>query len=200
MKLNNTISITPPPFTNNLGKVVYPDTLVLDNLDLVFTDNPINKTVSVNLLGIQTPINLWSGSEYDAVGDWTQAQAEAKLTERLGDDPAAFLRSLFPKTLEEYPNNPGTVLVKVLKNQGVVISDNCSCTKNILEMNQKGNDWCVENIEKIVAWLKVEANNLKIVFIDSVAKLLIMRAIKKSRRLLNNQPVPTNDSDLDIME
>ena len=57
-----------------------------------------------------------------------------------------------------------------------------------------------ENIEKIVAWLKVEANNLKIIFIDSVAKLLIMRAIKKSRRLLNNQSVPTNDSDLDIME
>jgi hypothetical protein len=197
MKLNSSISISPPPIINNIGQVIYPNILVLDSLDLVFTDNAKNKTISVSIVGIPTPITLWSGSEYDAVGDWTQSQAEAKLTEMLGDDPAKMLRSSFPKTLEENPNHPGTVLVKVMKNQGVIISDNCSCTRHILEMNQKGNDWCVENIEKIVAWLKVEASNLKIVFIDSVAKLLVMRAIKKSRRLLDNQSVPLNDEELD---
>ena len=197
MKLNNTITITPPPFINNIGVTVFPSPLLLNSLDFILTDNSRNKIVSVDIIGIPSSITLWSGQDYDNAGDYTQAQAESRLLYLLGNDPAVFLRSLFPKTLEEYPNNPGTVLVKALKNQGVVISDNCSCKKNILEMNEKGNDWCVENIEKIVAWLKVEANNTKILFIDSVAKLLIMRAIKKSKLLLANQAVPQNDEELD---
>lgn len=35
-------------------------------------------------------ILLWSGDEYDAVGDYTQAQAEARVLEVLGDLGAAF--------------------------------------------------------------------------------------------------------------
>lgn len=35
-------------------------------------------------------ILLWSGDEYDAAGDYTQAQAEARVLEVLGDLGAAF--------------------------------------------------------------------------------------------------------------
>jgi hypothetical protein len=35
-------------------------------------------------------ILLWSGDEYDAVGDYTQAQAEARAVEVLGDLGQAF--------------------------------------------------------------------------------------------------------------
>jgi hypothetical protein len=199
MRLNNTITITPPPFTNNLGQVTYPSPLILDALDLVFTDNVKSKTVYASIIGIPSPIVLWSENDYDNAGDWTQLQAESKLMELLGDNPAVALRALFPKTLEENPNHPGTVLAKMIKSLGFTISDNCQCKKHALEMNEKGNDWCVENIDTIVTWLKEETRRRNIVFIDMVARLMVMRAIKKSRKLLANQPVPENDEELDNM-
>jgi hypothetical protein len=199
MQLNNTITITPPPFTNNLGQVTYPDPLVLHKLDLVLTDNIKTKTVYASIIGIPSPIILWSGEDYDHIDDWTQVQAENKLLEILGNNPSETLRALFPKTLEENPNHPGTVLAKMIKSLGFTISDNCQCKKHALEMNEKGNDWCVENIDTIVSWLKEETRRRNIVFIDMVAKLMVMRAIKKSRKLLANEPVPANDEELDTM-
>jgi len=197
MKLNNTITITPPPFINNIGVTVFPSPLLLNSLDFILTDNSRNKIVSVDIMGIPSSITLWSGQDYDNAGDYTQAQAESRLLNLLGNDPAATLRALFPKTLEENPNGPGTVLVKSIKSLGFAISDSCACKTQLLEMNDKGTDWCVENITKIVSWLKVQAQNINIVFIDSVAKVIIMRAIKKSKLLLSNQTVPQNDEELD---
>jgi predicted Fe-S protein YdhL (DUF1289 family) len=199
MQLNNTITITPPPFTNNLGQITYPDPLVFNNLDLIFTDNAKAKAVYVTVIGVPAAIPLWSESEYENIGDWTQAQAENKLMELLGNDPAAKLRSLFPKTLEETPNHPGTVLAKMIKNLGFTISDNCACKRHALEMNANGNDWCVANIDEIVNWLKEETKHRNIVFIDIVARMMVNRAIKKSRKLLANEPVPANDEELDNM-
>ena len=34
---------------------------------------------------------LWEGEDYKAVGDWTQAQAEARVMQILGTDPASVL-------------------------------------------------------------------------------------------------------------
>jgi len=197
MQLNNTITITPPPFTNNIGQVINPPPLVLDSLDLVFNDNVKTKTVYAIVIGVPNSILLWSGDQYDNIGDWTQVQAENRLMDVLGNDPASALRALFPKTLEEDPNGAGTVLAKMIKNLGFTISDNCACKRHALEMNAKGNDWCVENLDTIVSWLKEETKNRNIVFIDMVARLMVMRAIKKSRKLLANEPVPVNDEELD---
>ena len=199
MQLNNTITITPPPFTNNIGQIINPTPLVLDSLDLVFNDNVKTKTVYAIVIGVPNSILLWSGDQYDNIGDWTQVQAENRLMDLLGDDPAAKLRSLFPKTLEENPNGAGTVLAKMIKNLGFTISDNCACKRHALEMNENGNDWCVDNLDTIVSWLKEETKNRNIVFIDMVARLMVMRAIKKSRKLLANEPVPVNDEELDNM-
>jgi len=199
MQLNNTITITPPPFTNNIGQIINPTPLVLDSLDLVFNDNVKTKTVYAIVIGVPNSILLWSGDQYDNIGDWTQVQAENRLMDLLGNDPASALRALFPKTLEEDPNGAGTVLAKMIKNLGFTISDNCACKRHALEMNAKGNDWCVENLDTIVSWLKEETKNRNIVFIDMVARLMVMRAIKKSRKLLANESVPANDEELDNM-
>lgn len=197
MKLNNTITISPPPFTDNSGRINYPNPINFDNLDLVFTDNMKVKTVYATIIGIPNPLILWSGDEYDRVGDWTQAQAENKITELLGNNPESTLRSLFPKTLEETPNHPGTVLSKMIKSLGFTMSDNCSCKRHALEMNDKGNDWCAENIDTIVGWLREETNRRNLPFIDALGKIMVNRAIKKSRKLLANEPVPENDEELD---
>lgn len=197
MKLNTTITIQPPPYSDNSGTVISPTPVVLDELKLIFTDNNTNKIVNVQIVGIPIPINLWSGSEYDAIGDWTQEQAESKLRQILGDNPAIYLRSLFPKTLEENPNHPGTVLSKMIKSVGIGMTDSCSCKRHALEMNEKGNDWCEQNMDTIVGWLREEAKRRNLPFIDAIGKIMVSRAVKKSRKLLANEPVPENDEELD---
>ncbi len=197
MKLNQTITINPPPYTDHTGKITQPNQIILNDLGLIFTDNIKAKTVHVNITGIPMPLILWSANEYDSIGDWTQAQAEAKTLELLGDNPAVKLRSLFPKTLEENPNSPGTVLSKMIKSLGFTMSDSCSCKRHALEMNDKGNDWCSENIDTIIGWLREEMTRRNLPFIETIARLMVNRAIKKSRKLLANEPIPENDEELD---
>ena len=77
------------------------------------------------------------------------------------------------------------------------MTDSCSCKRHALEMNDRGNDWCDQNIDTIVGWLRDEAKRRNLPFLDAIGKLMVSRSIKKSRRLLANQPVPENDDDLD---
>lgn len=199
MKLNQTVTINPPPYSDNNGNIITPQPLVLDELKLVIMDDLSNKSINVRIHGIPTLILVVSKDEYDTFGEWSRQQIIDKLSEKLGDNPAQFLRSLFPKTLEEYPNHPGTVLSKMIKSIGIKMTDSCSCRRHALEMNDKGNDWCEQNIDTIVGWLRQEAKNRGLPFIDAVGWLAVSRAIKKSRKLLANEPVPENDEDLDTL-
>lgn len=197
MKLPYTVTILPPPHSDPSGKVTHPEPIVLDTLNITYMDNPTNKIVSARIDRIPQLLTLYTNTDYDAVGDWTQAQVEAKVLELLGSDIAASLRALFPKTMEEDPNGPGTVLSKMIKSLGIVMSDSCSCRRHAIEMNTKGNDWCEQNMDTVVGWLRDEAKRRGLPFVDMVGKLMVGRAIKKSRKLLANQPVPENDEDLD---
>lgn len=197
MKLSKIIKIQPPPHSDSSGKIVNPPELVLNELNLTFTDNPKNKLISAHIQGLPVQLSIWSGSDYDLIGDWTKSQAEKKIESLLGDDPAKYIRSLYPKTLEEHPNHPGTILSKMIKSVGIQMTDTCSCKRHALEMNEKGNDWCESNIDTIVGWLRDEAKRRSLPFMDALGKLLVSRAIKKSRKLLANEPVPENDEELD---
>jgi hypothetical protein len=199
MKLKNSITIQPPPYSDNAGKVVNPNPVILENLEFIFIDNPKSKSVSAQIIGLQINIPIWNGSDYDLIGDWTKSQAENKITQLFGDDPAKYLRSLYPKTLEENPNHCGTILSKMIKSVGIQMTDSCSCKRHALEMNEKGNDWCEENIDTIIGWLRDEAKRRGLPFMDAIGKMLVYRAIKKSRKLLANEPVPENDEELDTM-
>lgn len=78
------------------------------SLHLVLTDNGLLKNVTCQIILNSTinersrpwpmirfkPVLLWSKEEYDAAGDWTQAQAESRLLELLGDDIKAGLIKL----------------------------------------------------------------------------------------------------------
>lgn len=199
MKLLNTITIQPPAYSDNTGNIISPQAVSLDELNFIFVDNPKAKTIYAQILPLSINIIVWSGSDYDLIGDWTKNQAEQKIKTLLGDDPATYIRSLYPKTLEEQPNHPGTVLSKMIKSVGIQMTDSCSCKRHALEMNEKGNDWCSENIDTIVGWLREEAKKRGLPFIDTLGKLLVGRAIKKSRKLLANEPIPENDEDLDTV-
>jgi len=184
MKLNQQITIQPPPYSDNAGKIINPPQITLDELNFIFNDNPKSKTVAVQIHGLPIQMLVWHGAEYDLIGDWTKSQAEKKIESLLGYDPAKYIRSLYPKTLEVCPNHPGTVLSKMIKSVGIQMTDSCSCKRHALEMNEKGNDWCEQNIDTIVGWLREEANRRGLPFMDALGKMLVNRAIKKSRKLI----------------
>ena len=97
-----------------------------------------------------------------------------------------------PQTLEDFPNGPGTVLSKMLAKIGIKSTPNCSCRRRAMEMNTRGPDWCAENVDTIVGWLREESEKRKLPFVDFAGRLLIQRAIKVSRKALkaaaeNNQ-------------
>jgi|688.fasta_scaffold76134_4 hypothetical protein len=191
------IVITPPPYSDQSGKVTQPADIVLSELKVTYMDTPHNKVIQARIEGVPNIITLISGETYEQIGDWTQQQIEDGLKLLLGSEPAKYLRALFPKTMEEDPNGPGTVLSKMIKSLGIVMSDSCSCRRHAIEMNTQGNDWCEQNIDTVVGWLREEANRRGLPFVDMIGKLMVGRAIKKSRKLLANQPVPENDEDLD---
>lgn len=197
IKFENVITIQPPPHSDPRGNVINPPPITIKDINPIIIDNPNNNTINAQIIGIPSLIPLWVGEECINKGDWTRSEAEAKLLDILGDNPAQVLRSFFPKTLEEFPNHPGTVLSKMIKSLGITVTDSCSCRRHALEMNEKGNDWCEQNIDTIIGWLREEAKKRGLPFIDTVGKLMVNRAIKKSRKLLSNQPVPENDEDLD---
>lgn len=194
---NPELVITPPPHSDQSGKITQPANIVIGQAKLTYIDTPHTKNLSVRIEGIPSLVTLYQGEDYNKIGNWTEQQAEARLLEVLGPEPAQYLRKLFPVTMEEHPNGPGTVLSKMIKSLGIVMSDSCSCRRHAIEMNSKGNDWCEQNVDTIVGWLREEAKRRNLPFIDMVGKLMVNRAIKKSRKLLANEPVPENDEDLD---
>lgn len=199
IKLSNIIKITPPAYSDSGGKVIQPKTIELDTLNVTYSDNPSNKVYYATIQQIPSPIYLLVADEYDKYSSNINTElGKQRLLMALGDDPGVVLRKLFPKTLEENPNGAGTLLSKMIKSIGLKIESGCSCKQHAIEMNEKGNDWCEQNIDIIVDWLKKESQKRKIPFIDAIARLMVKRAIKKSKKLLANEPLPDNDEELDV--
>jgi len=84
------------------------------------------------------------------------------------------------------PSRPvGDELKKILRKTGITSVEACNCGKRAKYMNvmeQKYPGWCEKNIDKIVSWLKEEAERRKMPFIPSIARALIKRAIKNVER------------------
>lgn len=184
MKLDNEVTIYPPATSDNNGNIINPPPLIMSFLDVTYHDNPINRQLFVTIRNLPNSITLATGDEYTRLGDYTQQQAETKLRESLGTDPARVLRNLFPKTLEECPNGPGTILSGMISSLGIKSTANCSCRRHAIEMNENGPDWCEANIDTILSWLKTESENRRLPFVEAIARMMVKRAISKSRRLL----------------
>ena len=188
--LNSPITLNPPPYTDNsTNKVVTPEPIVLNELKISYTDTPHEKSVVARIDNTPAHIYLFTGDQYDIMGDWTQAQAEAALKARLGDDIQASLQAMYPRTLEQDPDGPGSILTGMIKTLGISSSSTCSCRRHALEMNDQGPDWCEQNMETILSWLRDEAKKRGLPFIDMVGKAMVQRAINKSRKLKANLPV-----------
>jgi hypothetical protein len=84
------ITFNPP-----LNVVVTDKTLTISELPLVTIDVQRTKTVKVQSAPFYKTVTLWEGAAYDAAGDYTQSQVEARFLEILGSDPASELSKLY---------------------------------------------------------------------------------------------------------
>lgn len=187
MILNEPITVTPPPFTDPSGNLINPPPLELSILDVTYHDNPVNRVVTATIRNIPGSIVLLQEDDYTNAGDFSRKFLEQKLRQELGDNVAQKLRSMFPPTLEENPDGPGTILTGMISSIGIKSTANCSCRRHALEMNAKGNDWCESNIDTILGWLKEESAKRSLPFVEVVARMMVQRAIKTSRRLLSKR-------------
>jgi len=95
MNLTNPITITPPSITKKDGTVKNFDPIVLNDLDVTILDNSKRKAVIAQIHPCRQPLILWQNESYTNIGDYTQAQAEARILELLGDNPSVVLQNLF---------------------------------------------------------------------------------------------------------
>lgn len=70
--------------------------ITVDVFDPIFIDDPANRRAVARIAPGLNFLTLWRADDYDAAGDWTQAQAEARILALLADDPQGVLQSLVP--------------------------------------------------------------------------------------------------------
>ena len=182
MKLKEPIELTPNKYTDKDNRVITPPTMTLSELEIVYVDNVPTKEYTVLIKYMPNPIVLFSGEEYSNNPDITKAQAQAKIYELANDDIQSFLQHQFPRTLEDDPYGPGSILASMFSMIGIKSTPTCSCRKHALEMNKNGIEWCEENIPTILGWLKEECNKRKIPYVETVAKMMVNKSISKAKK------------------
>jgi hypothetical protein len=98
MNLPNPVTITLPSIKNADGTVKTFGPITISELDVTIIDNAKRKSAVAQIRPCPYPLVLWTGEAYDAAGDYTQAQVEAKILELLGSDVKAGLEKLFVPT------------------------------------------------------------------------------------------------------
>lgn len=66
-----------------------------DSLPITTIDISASKRVLAQMHPFMKTLLLWEKKDYDAVGDYTQAQVESRVLELLGNNPEQVLLSLF---------------------------------------------------------------------------------------------------------
>jgi hypothetical protein len=95
MQLAQPVTIQPPTITRSTGEVRVQKPITLTELDITIIDNAKRKSCVARIRPCPQPVTLWSGAAYDAAGDYTQAQVEARVMALLGSDMKAALEALF---------------------------------------------------------------------------------------------------------
>lgn len=68
--------------------------LTMSRLNILLVDDSVHRTVVAFIRPLPKPLVLWAGDSYTSAGDYTQAQAEARIAELLGADMSTGLAAL----------------------------------------------------------------------------------------------------------
>ena len=82
-------------------------------------------------------------------------------------------------------SGPGTELRALLATIGIhPMGENCRCNEHAREMDRRGPDWCLANLDTIVNWLAAEAKTrplLGVFFSRAAARQIVLLAIQRAR-------------------
>ena len=92
--------------------------------------------------------------------------------------------------VESIPKGAGTELKRLLKRFGIVPKGDCNCSQHADEMDARGVDWCLANLEQIVTWLEEESHVRGLPFIRLAGRILVRRAIRNARQTQKEMPCP----------
>lgn len=87
-----------------------------------------------------------------------------------------------PKLVPAANTGPGTQLKILLAQFGIKSTATCGCNAKAKTMDEKGPEWCENNIDLIVSWLRDEAKKRRLPFVEMAAKILVKRAIANARK------------------
>ena len=187
MKLDSPITLNPPPTTDpQTNKVVTPDPVVLEELRITYHDDTSRKYLYATIESAPGSYYLATGQTYDGLGDYTRSELDTLLAGVIGttsEEIQAKLQANYPRTLEQDPNGPGSILTGMISALGIKSTSTCSCRRHALQMNEEGPDWCEQNIDTILNWLKDESQKRSLPYVETVARVMVNRAINKSRKL-----------------
>ena len=68
--------------------------LTFNSIDYSVGYDNSKKVAYIKIDGLPIPIVIWSGSDYDKVGQFTDADVDARVNNLVGSDPQKFLESL----------------------------------------------------------------------------------------------------------
>jgi hypothetical protein len=182
INLKEPITIQPPNYKDENNKIVSPNPIELDVLDVIYIDNPTDRQYYIVIKHIPNHTLLFEKEEYDQYPNITKEQAQERFFEITKGDVQHFLQNTFPRTLEDDPYGPGTILASMFSAIGIKSTPTCSCRRHALEMNKNGIEWCENNLDTICGWLKQECEKRKIPYVDTVARMVVNRAINKAKK------------------
>lgn len=163
-------------------------------LGLTFSDEcpspcPITASLSPDGVTVNGVTGSWEcGTDTQECTEYDEEGNETPCTDYLDSpmDNATFTLECREECEEVEPMSlaagPGTELKKLLKTIGIEAKPGCKCNKRAQTMDEKGCDWCAENLDLISAWLQEEAEKRGLPYIPTAGKWIINLAIKRARR------------------
>ena len=91
------INIQPPSVTLPDGTKIDFPSIAITKLDYNIMYSNSGKFAKAKFRNLPFQLILWQGDDYDAAGQFTDADVEARITTILGDSPQEVLQGLFPK-------------------------------------------------------------------------------------------------------
>jgi hypothetical protein len=82
----------------------------------------------------------------------------------------------------EAAGGPGTELKKLLGKIGITASPTCSCNARARQMDERGIQWCRDNLDEIAGWLAEEAKKRNLPFVRFAGKKLVQLAISRAEK------------------
>ena len=93
-----------------------------------------------------------------------------------------YLKHKYRSTYESPLSGVGSQLKNILSKMGIKASSTCPCNEYAKIMNNNGIEWCEQNIDTIIGWLRETAQKRHMPFIDYAAKIIVKRAIHNAKK------------------